>query len=194
MEDENQTMTDIDNYIKLLTSSLQKIQSYNSSCLIYSIEGSHIILQIYSALILNNTPKKEIISICEGAIQLFVNCLYILDNIKTTEIGSYIDIIKELLYSKSIGNIQISSFNNTAESKKIFTMLKTITQIVLLNETSKSRKNIQIIGKLMYVFNEINEMNFFNQKIQNLLISNDKFAKQFDVFCISSVISLQIYS
>ena len=194
MNNENETLNIINNYIHLLSSSLNKILKYNSSCVLYCIEGAHVILQIYSALILSGQTIKETNAICEGSIQLFVNCLYILDNINTNEINSYIDIIKELLYSKSIGNIKICNFAYKNDRKHMFLFLKTITAFVLLNKVTDSKKNIEIIGRLLYLFSSINEMEFFEDKIQDIIVSQESFKNKYDMFCISSLISLQIYS
>lgn len=179
-------------YISLLTDSLQKITQYNSTLLIYHIQGAHILLQIYSALLMSGASMKHIIETCEGAIQLYINCLYILDNIKPDEVNSYIDIIKELLYTKSIGSIKVSELN--IHRPKQFSMFKIITRIIVFNEINGTKKNMQAIGKVIFLFNQSKESPFLNDRVHKLLQSQETFRDDFDVFCISSVISLQLYS
>jgi len=177
----------INAYISLVSTSLKNIMEY-SSILIYKIEGSNLLLHIYCAFLSANYTIKEAVEACEGSIQLFINCLYILDNIQPDEVNSYIDIIKELLYSKSIGHIPITKQKNNA----IFHTLKNLTSLILFNESTESNKDMFLLGKIFFIFFELGETQFLYDKMQKLIESKELFQKKFELFCISSVISLQL--
>jgi len=167
----------------------KKIQLYSTHP-IYIFEGTSIALHIFCALYMNGTDIIEISDSCLSANQLFLNCMYILDNIQTKDISSYIDIIKQLLYSKTIGDIKIYQLKN---NDIVFSILKSITTLIIFNNLSQvQNKDINAFIFIVYYLHMIDESQFCNEIISQLTSSLGYFSEHFNQYCISSSISIQL--
>ena len=167
----------------------KKIQVYSTHP-IYILEGTSITLHIFCALYMNGKDILEISQSCINANQLFLNCMYILDNIQTQDISSYIDIIKQLLYSKTIGEIKVCQLK---KNNSVFKILQSITLLIIFNNLSNlQNKDINPFIFIVYYLHSIDESEFCNKIISQLTSSLGYFSEHFNKYCISSSISIQL--
>ena len=167
----------------------KKIQTYSTHP-VYILEGTSITLHIFCALYMNGVDIMEISDSCLSANQLFLNCMYILDNIQTKDISSYVDIIKQLLYSKTIGDIQVCSLKN---NNTFFKILQSITVLIIYNNLANlPNKDLNPFIFIIYYLYMIGESQFCNEIISQLTSSVGYFSEHFNEYCISSSVSIQL--